>query len=312
MNKMYEEYVRNCKTCQRNKHKNRYPNTPLGNIEPGKKPWDKIFYDLIGPYPPSGPENFKYVLTAEDSLTGFVATSNITSKDTDAVAKALVEDVFLMYGFPLSVTHDQAKEFNSDVMNKVHKLIKVKTKNCTIYNAKSNGVEQVHGSLKTYMRCYLSHDKTKDNWSAYTKLATYLFNSTKSSRSLYSPWELLFGRTPNEPISKVDSSRPVYTYDSYYDNLRHRIKMFNEIALERRNKSEEKDKKKWDESAQKKVFTQGEKILVKKFVRGPFDALFDEAEVVEDLNEQNAKIIRGGKTITIHKDKLLKLPNTTV
>lgn len=99
---------------------------------------------------------------------------------------------------------------------------------------------------------------------------------------------------------------PIYTYDSYLDDVKHRIRTFNQIAQERANTSKLKDKSTHDETAQEKSFIPGERALVKRFVTGPLDQRMDIVTVVKDSNTQNVIIKRNGKNQTIYKSYVFK------
>jgi RNase H-like domain found in reverse transcriptase/Reverse transcriptase (RNA-dependent DNA polymerase)/Integrase zinc binding domain len=306
MNEMYINFVKSCEVCQRCKHKNKSIKVPLGTIRQGDQAYDQVFFDLVGPFEPSGSEGFKYILTAQCSTTYFTVSVCIVSKDTDIVAKALFDNVFLLYGFPRELTCDQAKEFQSDVMTKLCKLIKTRKTNCTIYNPKANRVERFHSCLKNYLRCFLTHEKIKSAWSDFVKLGTYVFNVTPHSRTGYSPYSLMFGRLPRDPVSKVNIPE-FYTYDTFYDHVRRRIKIFNDVAKEKIKESKNIGKLSYDKNTTAKTFKQGEKCLIKNFVRSAFDDIFEIVEVIEDVNEQNVIVKRKNKPQTINKDKVFKL-----
>ena len=175
----------------------------------------------------------------------------------------------------------------------------------TIYHAQSNFEEKYNFSLKTFLRIYLSHEKTKANWPRYVKMADFCFNVLPHSRTGLSPFMLLFGRIPNDPITGATIT-PTYSQENYYDDVKARIKIFNEISKERRSKSVSKDKERRDQNATIKSFTPDEKVLVKVFARKTFDPLFEEATVIEDINDQNVKVLRRGKAQLLHKDHVFK------
>lgn len=304
MKKMYQTFVENCETCQRCKHR-KQPHVALGTVEDSREAFSHVFFDITGPYEISL-DGFKYVFSATCATTNFAISICIKTKDTDTIAFTLVEHVFLKYGFAHKVSSDQAKEFTSDVIAKTLKLLKVAQGHSTIYHAQSNPCERYQANLKTYLRLYLTHDKIKSSWSNYVSLATYVFNITPHSRTNFAPYTLLFGRLANDVITKLNI--PVlYTYDTFYDELRLRIKNFLEIAKERRDRSKAGDKIKRDSKAISKEFTPGEKVLVKHFTRGTLDDLLQPAQVTKDINEQNVLVKRNKKDQILHKDNVFKL-----
>lgn len=306
MFQQYSDFVRRCEICQRCKHKNRNPPVPLGTLNPTPISISEIFFDITGPFSPSGEEGFVYILSAQCALTRFAISRPIVNKDTNTVAKVLFEEIFLVFGFPHTLISDQAKEFTSDVINKLMRLVKIKKGQCSIYRANSNIVERYQGTLKTYLTCFLANDKIKSNWSEFVKLAVYVFNSSPHSRTGYAPFTLLFGHITHDVLSELNLP-PIYSYNNYYDDLRHKIKLMNEVHRDKTLRSILKDKESHDEGSKEKTFFPGERVLVRKFVRKPLDPPFDQVVVVNDMSTQNVKVMRNNKEQTIHKDHINKL-----
>lgn len=304
MSKMYHDYVKNCETCRKCKHQHTGNVLPLGTMEIPKTAWENLYFDITGPYEKSE-EGYVYVISVQCITTGFAVSTPLKSKEADSVATALVDEVFLRHGFPNKVTSDLAAEFTSRVLRRVLKLIKVDQGFSTIYHAQSNPVERYQNSLKTFLRIYLSHEKVKSCWPKFVRLADYCFNCLPNSRTGLSPFQLLYGRIPNDPITGARIPE-VYTHDNYYDELRMKLKAFNELSREKRAKSTQADKQKWDKKAKTKTFSPGERVLVRVFVRKSTEPLLEEAVVVEDISEQNVKIMRKGKEQTVHKEHVYK------
>lgn len=306
MLQQYSDFVRRCEICQRCKYKNRNPPVPLGTLNPSPISISEIFFDITGPFTPSGEAGFVYILSAQCALTRFAISRPIVNKDTNTVAKVLFEEIFLVFGFPHTLISDQAKEFTSDVINKLMKLVKIKKGQCSIYRANSNIVERYQGTLKTYLTCFLINDKIKDNWSDFVKLAVYVFNSAPHSRTGFAPFTLLLGHVTHDVLSELNLP-PIYTYNNYYDDFRHRIKIMNEAHREKALRSILKDKKTHDDGAKEKTFFPDERVLVKKFVTKPLDPPFEPVVVVDDTSTHNVKVIRNNKEQIIHKDHIWKI-----
>lgn len=301
MNKQMSDYVKSCPVCAKAKNRNNTRKVPRGVGEVPHEPWSTIYYDLVGPLPPSG--EFRYILTLQDSTTRFAVFRCLTSKLSDEIAATLF-DVFLQFGGPRTLVSDLAPELNSATMRSLMKLIDVNTKNCTVYHPASNISERLNASLKDYLRCYLTNDRTKANWSFFVPLAQFAFNMCPSSSSGFAPYTLLFGRLGKDLINlKLD---PVYTYNDMYDEIRAKIRTFNEIAREKALAARMKDKLKADKHSKAKTFIPGEKIYFKKFVKGSLDDRLETGTVVEDIDEQNVKVTRKNKAQILHKDNVYK------
>lgn len=61
--------------------------------------FEKKYLDLVGPLLTSF-NRFQYILTTQCELTKFITVTPITSKSSEVIAKAFVENVILNYGVP--------------------------------------------------------------------------------------------------------------------------------------------------------------------------------------------------------------------
>jgi hypothetical protein len=58
---------------------------------------NKIFLDLIGPFPPNDMDDFVYALTMQCELTKYLIIEPIINKEAATVARAFVEQFILVY-----------------------------------------------------------------------------------------------------------------------------------------------------------------------------------------------------------------------
>ena len=105
-------YVNRCNTCYRPG-----PGKKQGAMQQalGCTVMQKVHIDLTGPHPISR-NGYKYLLTAICSLSKFLIAVPIRDKTSLVFAKALLKNVYLVYGLPEILVHDQGGEFWSDVM----------------------------------------------------------------------------------------------------------------------------------------------------------------------------------------------------
>lgn len=118
----------------------------------------------------------------------------------------------------------------------------------SIYHAASNLTERWHGTLKNYLRIYLSDESVKNNWEKLLPLAVFSCNTQPSTRGKISPFQLAFGRTDYFPIHQTKVTN-LTTFESAYDEIRHQILKLNNIYHKRIAKSNIKNKRKWDEQS---------------------------------------------------------------
>ena len=85
----------------------------LQPIPPPKFPWHHIGIDLVTDLP-SNSEGYQHILVVVCYLTKFVAARPLLTKTTQSVIDALTQ-IYLTFGVPAIIQHDQGREFTSKV-----------------------------------------------------------------------------------------------------------------------------------------------------------------------------------------------------
>ena len=87
----------------------------LHPIVPPRSPWHHIGIDLVTDLP-SNSLGYKHIIVVVCYLSKYVAVRPLLTKTTQSVLEALT-DIYLTYGVPSIIQHDQGKEFTSKVRN---------------------------------------------------------------------------------------------------------------------------------------------------------------------------------------------------
>lgn len=226
----------------------------------------------------------------------------------------MFEEVFLNFQFPSVCCSDNSAEFCSDVMKSLCKLCKVDKKTIPIYSPSGNLSERRISTIKSYIRCFMLNEKIRNSWNKYLRLSQYAINTTPHTRGCFSPFNLLFGRLEHLIIGDIKFGG-IYSYETFYDDVRAAIKNFNAVASEKIEKSRGKDREKLNMRRKMKTFSPGVKVLVRRFVRGSFDPFFDSAEIVKDVSKQTVIVrrrLRGKlQEQKIHKKDVFHFPTLT-
>ena len=303
MQKDIAMFVKACEFCQ--KHKQINPKRqPMVITSTAEKCFEKIFVDLVGPLETSLEEN-RYILTVQDDLTKFVEAVPIKTKETDIVAKALVENVILKYGIPDQICSDQGKEFMSEIFTKICKLLKIKQLSSTAYHHETLGaLENSHKILGSYLRIY-ANDKPQ-TWDEWLPFYVFTYNTSVHSETGYSPFELLYGRQCKLPSNIPIKLDTFYTYEDYLSELKHKLKVTHADAHETLEKGKRTRKEFYDRKyrVQEANFEPGTLVLVKNENRKKLDPVYKGPyEVVEDRGV-NCSIKIKKKIVTIHKNRI--------
>lgn len=114
--------------------------------------FEKVYLDLVGPLPIDH-ENSRYILTIQCELTKFIEAYPLKTKETKEVAKKFMDEFILRYGVPKIVATDQGKEFVSETLKEMCKLLEVEQLQSVAYHHESIGaLENSHKHLGSYLK----------------------------------------------------------------------------------------------------------------------------------------------------------------
>ncbi len=102
----------------------------------------------------------------------------------------------------------------------------IRVTNTPAYNPKSNPVERMHRDLGNMIRA-LAGD-TGQKWDQILPQAVFALNTTVSSVTGYSPFQLMFGRDPTTPLHllynlKADQEVPGTNTSEYIQAIKQRF-----------------------------------------------------------------------------------------
>jgi transposase InsO family protein len=163
-----------------------------------------------------------------------------TNKSDKTAANKLFNDFVYRYGFPKRIHHDQGKEFENSLFHHLQKLSGMASSRTTPYHPQGDGqVERMNRTLLAMLRSLEETQKTQ--WSNHVNKVLFAYNCTKHESTNYSPYFLLFGRSPRLPIDTLfgldqeDSSVTTPSYERYVKNWQKAMQDAHEIALSKSN-----------------------------------------------------------------------------
>ena len=121
------------------------------------------------------------------------------NKSSTTAAERLYNDFVLRFGFPAKILHDQGKELENNLFHQLEKLTGVQRLQTTPYHPQTNGkAERFNRTLLSMLRT-LSEDR-KSKWKDSVNKVVHAYNCTLNDATRFSPFYLLFGRSPRQPI----------------------------------------------------------------------------------------------------------------
>lgn len=303
-----KKFIKSCDSCQKNKLVRKKHKQPMEITTTSSNPFEKIFLDIVGPLTQTQNNN-RYILTLQDDLTKFSRAFAIPNHESQTIARHFIEKFICIFGIPQIIVTDQGKDFTSDLLKQISKLLKIKQINCTAYHPQSNGaLERSHATLADYLKHYINDNQT--DWDDWLDFSMFSYNTTTHTSTKFSPFELVFGNKANLPTSITKTPEFKYTYDDYFDELTLKLQKSQEIARNNLLHSKEVNKKYYDKKINNINFKVGQKVYLlneqikprqsKKLTQnynGPY-------QIVEINSPVNYTILIKNKQVKVHANRL--------
>ncbi|XP_045026270.1 uncharacterized protein LOC123470258 [Daphnia magna] len=167
----------------------------LEPIPPPSHPFHTIGVDHLGPLKETDGGNV-HVIVAIDYLTKWVEAEAVPTTATIHLARFIKNQVINRHGVPIRIISDQGSAFTSAEMDEEVRLWGVKHVLASAEHPQTNGlIERMNRSLTSALAAYLN--PTHNNWDNLLPDAIAAINTAKQSTTEYSPFQLVYGRTPN-------------------------------------------------------------------------------------------------------------------
>ena len=119
--------------------------------------------------------------------------------DTETVAEALV-DIFSRLGVPEETLSDVGRQFVSDCVREVTRLLSIKQLTTTPYHPMCNGLtEKFIGTMKSMLKRLCSEQPRQ--WHRYINPLLFAYREVPQEFTGFSPFELLYGRAVRGPMT---------------------------------------------------------------------------------------------------------------
>ena len=256
-------YCRSCEVCQKSNPK--YPiRAKMVSMPLIEQPFQRIAMDVIGPLPCTQRGN-RFILSICDYATRYPEAIALPSVEAPRVAKELV-NLFSHMGVPDEILTDQGTNFMSSLLEEVYYLLHIKRIRTTPYHPQTDGlVERFNGTLKGMLRKFVS--RNKKDWDQYLPYLLFAYREVPQETTGFSPFELLFGRRVRGPLDVLKeewtgdrgTAVPVATH---VVEMRERLVEMTQLVSENAAKSQQKQRRYYDQGAKSRRFDVGDQVLV--------------------------------------------------
>jgi hypothetical protein len=191
-------FVQSCDQCQRSggpRFRNHWQLTPIIPLAP----FEKWGIDYVGPINPTSKNRNRHIIIATDYCTKWVEAKAVKANDAETAALFLWEQVILRFGAPLELVSDRGLHFLNDTIVALTKHYDIQHRKTTPYNPKANGaVERTNGTIVRVLGKVISGNQR--DWDEKLPAVVHAYHITKKETTGKSPFYLVYGRTPLEPV----------------------------------------------------------------------------------------------------------------
>ena len=261
---MYHEidnWVKSCLSCAMKNTPTNIQKAPLLPIAVSG-PFEQVSVDIIGPITPSLSGN-RYIVVFTDRLTKWVEARALASTEAPTIAKVFLDDVIYRHGIPRTLLSDRGKQFLSQFMLELCKLINTEKINTTSYYPACNALtERFNKTLIQIISKYVASN-LKD-WDLYLHSALFAYRTTVHNTTKYSPYYMLHGREPRLLPDLSLYQPPIMSRDTeeHFQHTVKSVKLAHQLAKENIEKQQLRMKLQFDKKSSVRSFNVGDKVLV--------------------------------------------------
>lgn len=254
MQKDIEHYVTRACTCLRQKTPSRETRAPLVSIVT-MQPFELVSIDFLHLDRCSG--GYEYILVIVDHFTRFTQVYLTTSKSVETVADRIFN--------PARIHHDRGGEFENQLFAQLKRNRGVSGSRTTPYHPRGHGqVERFNRTLLQMLKTLTEREKS--NWKASLNKLIFAYNCTRSKVKGFSPFHLLFERSPRLPIDLMfshNSESENTDHQTYVENWKQEMQQTYDIVRENTRKATERSKRNYDGKVRSSILYPGDHVLVR-------------------------------------------------
>ena len=180
-----------CPECATRKTAAPQRKAPLQTILAGF-PMQTVAVDIMGPLPES-PSGNLYVLVAGDYFTRYMEVYPIPNQEAVTVAEKLTDELFLRFSTPEQLHLDQGRQFESDLIAEVCKLLHIEKSRTTPYHPQGDGLVERYNRTLFNMLSTTVKDHPH-NWEDHIRKVCMAYNTCVHPTTGFTPFYLMFGR----------------------------------------------------------------------------------------------------------------------
>jgi hypothetical protein len=303
------DFIAECPTCQ--KDRLLQTNTigkEIRHLHPDNIR-SRIGIDTLTITPPDSKGN-QYLIVIVNHFSKFTYGYATASKDEETVA-GVIFLYFVTFGYFDELQSDPGSEFMNGVVARLNKWLGFRHSVSLVDVKTSNGVEGSNKQILRHMKALALDERIGKDWSDITVLPWifYILNSTYSSESGKTPYELHFGTSDALYYALEEHINETEATNAYIVRLDNNLKLLRQISKEYQEQLVKKRIEK-ETSQAKNKYQSGDYVLMVRDKSKPFPNKLSTKKmgpfvvVSQTKNDVTIKSLTHGNIVVAHVDRL--------
>ena len=214
------------------------------------------------------------MLVITDYFSRFVSAHALPRCTAAITATTLFNEYFCRYGIPGTIVSDQGVHFKNALMHNLQRLIGFNQIFSTTYHPQSNGIVERFNSTFISQISKLQ-DTESNNWDVYLPAVVFAYNSGLHRTTHFTPYEIIFGRSPRLPIHPSPSHFIFPSLNDYFTQLHKTLEIYHRATRDNIIIQQQANKTYYDVNRPDPHYNIGDRVLTRLHgLRGKLDAKF--------------------------------------
>ena len=268
--------------------------------------------DILGPVTMANETRAKHILVMTDFFTKYVVSVPLNGTEALDAAKEIVESWILRFGVPDVLHTDQGKNFGSELMLEVCRLLKIDKTRTSPYHPQGNGQVERHNRVIADVISKFCADNPR-TWDKMLPYLSFIYNTTIHRTIQATPYSLVYGQECQYPID-LFYTKPhdeELTGDSFAEDLSRLFSEAHASARESLGINQRRQKDQYHKKVYGKPYEKQDKVWVyskhkaksRKFIL-PWEGPYVVLERTSEVNYKVAKPSQMGKWRLLHYNML--------